>query len=375
MRRPDDEHITQEEIAELGTLLLAERPRPSAAFAAELDARVAGRFERPRPARASASLRPRRLVLRWPTMPALGATAAVALVAVVVLTLQTDGGKPTGGASSSADHAAPPAAVQGGALMQEGAATSDTEALKSPAPSTAVQRLAHLSPGARKVERSATLALDAPADRVDDVAQSVLVVVAHADGIVDASSVSQNGDKDGAAQFTLRIPAGRLQGTLAELSKLPHAHVLSRSDDSVDVNQAYVSLRRRLADANAEHAGLLRALAAADTEDETLRLKARLDQVERTIALTERSQRGLNRRIDYSRVDLTVSSEQGNDGGGGSFTPGRALHDAGRVLAVTAGVIVIAAAALVPLLALLALGWPLARTLQRRRREQALDAG
>ena len=202
----------------------------------------------------------------------------------------------------------------------------------------------------------------------------MLGVVAHAGGIVNQSSVATNSDTDASARFELRIPAARLQGTLAELSKLPHAHVLSRSDDSVNVNQAYVSLRRRLANAKAERSGLLRALAAATTEDETLRLKARLDAVEATIARTERAQRGLNRQIDYSRVELTVGAEQGN-GGGGAFTPGRAFHDAGRVLAVTAGVIVIAAAALVPVLVLLALGWPLAIALRRRRHEQALDAG
>jgi len=44
------------------------------------------------------------------------------------------------------------------------------------------------------------------------------------------------------------------------------------------------------------------------------------------------------------------------------------------VLEVAAAVVVIAAAALVPLLALAALAWPLTRALARRRREQALDA-
>jgi hypothetical protein len=62
----------------------------------------------------------------------------------------------------------------------------------------------------------------------------------------------------------------------------------------------------------------------------------------------------------------------GGDGGGG-FTPAPALHDAGRLLAVTGGVVVIAAAALVPLAVVLALAWPAARVLRRRRRDQALD--
>jgi DNA-directed RNA polymerase specialized sigma24 family protein len=171
----------------------------------------------------------------------------------------------------------------------------------------------------------------------------------------------------------LRIPAGRLQTTLAELSKLPHAHLLSRSDASADVNQTFTSLRRNLANAQAERRGLLRALAAAATADQALRLKDQLDTVGRTIAGLERAQRGLDRRIAYSQVALTVVADDPG-AGGASFTPRRALHDAVRVLAVTAGVLVIAAAALVPFAVLLALALPLARTLRRRRREQALDA-
>jgi len=386
MRRPEDEQMTQEEIAELGAMLLAERPRPSEAFAAELDARVASRVVAPRPARVRAGRVPRRALLRWPRVPALAATALVAMVALVVVLQGQDGrggsdSTPRSTAAAKRRTATSPSATarQRAATFGAFAGASDRagEALSAPAPTTALSRLSSESlqvlPGARKVEQSATLTLGAPADRVEDVAQDVLATVAHADGIVDLSSVSRSGSRDASARFALRIPAARLQDTLAALSKLSHAHVLARSDDTVDVNQAYVSLRRRLAGAQAERSGLLRALAAATSEDETLRVKARLDAVEHTIARTERAQRGLDRQIDYSRVELTIDAER--EGGGTAFSPRRGLHDAGRVLAVTAGVIVIAAAALVPLLVLLALGWPLARTLQRRRREQALDAG
>ncbi len=184
-----------------------------------------------------------------------------------------------------------------------------------------------------------------------------------------------SGTDGGGAQFALRIPSARLSQALAALSRLPDAHVLARSDDQVDVNQAYVSIRRRLANARAEREGVVRALAAADSEDETLRLRYRLDVLEQTIAQAERAQRGLDRRIDYSTVAVSVRTDDRTDGGaGGPFTVGRAFHDAGRVLEVAAGVAVITAAALLPLALLLACLWPLARTLRRRQREQALDA-
>lgn len=269
------------------------------------------------------------------------------------------------GSAGEAPTAAPESAAPDAdaAAPDRAAAGAGAGATSNPAPVTG-----------RKVEQSSTVELGAPADKVDDVAQGVLGVVDRNGGIVDQSTVATHSD-GGEASFQLRIPAARLQAALGQLSRLPDARVLSRTDDTLDVNQAYVSVRRKLDGAEAERAGLLRSLENASSEDETDRLKVRLGLVEQQIAALQRSQRALDRRVDYSRVDLTVRAVQDDGGGGGgaSFTPGSALHDAGRVLAVTAGIVVIAAAALVPVALLALLAWPLARTLRRRRREHALD--
>lgn len=380
-----DDELTPAQVEELGTLLLAERPRPSAAFAADLDARVEARFAGPRRDAAPPRSAPARRwssLLRRPLLPTAAATLAVGLIALVVALGTGDGTQPAGdvgrGAGGAAagkqaltEQAAPDvdAAAPERAASDEAAAAPQRDALgQAPAPA---------APAAgRKVERSASLELGAAPERVDDVAQGVLGVVARNDGIVDRSSV-QTSATGGEAQLELRIPAARLQPALAALSKLPDAHVLARTDDAQDVNQAYVSVRRRLANAQAERAGVVRALRNADTEAETLRLRARLDALERTIADAERVQRALDRRVDYSRVsvaihgDATTGASVPDDG---AFTLGDAAHDALRVLEVAAGVVVIAAAALVPVALLAALGWPLARTARRRRREHALDA-
>jgi hypothetical protein len=58
----------------------------------------------------------------------------------------------------------------------------------------------------------------------------------------------------------------------------------------------------------------------------------------------------------------------------GGFTLDKAVHDAGRVLTVAAGVALIALAALVPVGLVAALGLWIGLALRRRRREQALDA-
>jgi len=383
---------------ELSTLLAAERPRPRAAFAAELDARAAARFpSRPRPSAVAAPVRQRRwsVLRRRPLLPAAATALAVGLVALVVA---LGGG---GHDASPPGPASAPSATAGGAAVERsprlGAATTD----RRPAPVTGAftdesaraarpQVLAPLGSqagtlaapsapsfaSARKVERAASVELGTDPARVDDVAQEVLGVVARFDAIVDQSSV-QTATDGGEARFELRVPADRMQPALAALSRLSGARVLSRSDDTRDVNQAYVSIRRRLANARAERAGVVRALANADTEDETLRLRARLDTLERAIAGGERAQRGLDRRIAYSRVSVAI---HGGAAGGivptgdGSFGIGAAAHDALRVLEVATGVVVVAAAALVPVALLALLAWPLARGVRRRRREQALDA-
>jgi hypothetical protein len=372
---------------ELSTLLRAERPRPREAFARELDARVAARFPRRARPRAASHAGARRwsALLHRPLLPAAATALAVGFVALVVA-LSVDGGSRLGSGATAPPSTGAAGSAGGGVPAPQRAATQDSgAALAKPEATDQALRRATASPApaggafdsVRKVERTAGLELGADPDRVDDVAQGVLGVVARFDAIVDQSTVQTDAD-GGEARFELRVPAERLQPALAALSRLPDAHVLSRTDDTRDVNQVYVSVRRRLADARAERAGVIRALANADTEDEALRLRARLDRLERAIASAERAQRALDRRIDYSRVSVGVHG--GANGGGsipaddGSFGIGDAGRDALRVLEVAAGVVVIAAAALTPIALLGALSWPVARGIRRRRREQALDA-
>jgi len=368
---------------ELTDLLVSERPRPRETFVAELDARVAARFPpRPRPAAGTSAHRARHwaVLLHRPLLPAAATALAVGLVALVVALNAGDSTRVGGTAGTPA--AAGGSTSGAAALPERGMADQAATRALAPAPEAgALQRSAPLagrfdSLSARKVERSASVELATDPERVDDVAQGVLGVVARFDAIVDSSSV-QTASDGGEAHFELRVPAAQLQPALAALSRVPDAHVLSRSDDTRDVNQAYVSVRRRLANARAERTGVVRALANADTEDETLRLRARLDALERTIANAERSQRALDRRVDYSRVSVGIHG--GTTGGivpldDGSFGIGDAAHDALRVLEVAAGVVVIAAATLVPAALLALLAWPVVRGVRRRRREHALDA-
>ena len=159
--------------------------------------------------------------------------------------------------------------------------------------------------------------------------------------------------------------------TLADLSRL--AHVTSRTASSQDITRAYVSATDRLDDARAERRSLLKALERADTDIEAGAIRRQIQLVRDRIAIAERDVAALERRADRARVLVTVRST-GRRTEGGVWTPGDALDDAGRILEVAAGVVVVTAAALLPVAILAALTVLTARGVRRRRREAALEA-
>jgi Domain of unknown function (DUF4349) len=101
-----------------------------------------------------------------------------------------------------------------------------------------------------------------------------------------------------------------------------------------------------------------------------------LRDVDAAISRDLASLNNLHNQVNMSRISVTINATPilvHPVAKGGSFTLGKAAHDAGRVLVFTAGAALIALAVLVPLALLAALiGWA-AYAIRRRRREQALD--
>ena len=183
-----------------------------------------------------------------------------------------------------------------------------------------------------------------------------------------ASSVSSSGGGD----LQLRVPSNRLDTLIQRVSKLARVRDLSRR--SLDITAQVVSARDRLTDARTERESLLRQLAAADTVNETESIRARLDIVSQEIAAARTSLKRVNNRANFANVSVElVPSNRSESVDGGAWTPGDAFGDAMRVLEVAAGVAVIAAAVLLPLLIAWLLGWAARRGVTRRRRERALD--
>ncbi|HEY2654635.1 MAG TPA: DUF4349 domain-containing protein [Solirubrobacteraceae bacterium] len=376
-REVDPEHA---ELAELSILLATDQQHPSEAFTRELDARVARRFREPSAGRRSRS---------WIWRPAIGAGLTATLAAIVVLAIHS--ATPTGSngpATSPGFRLAKPLTTRqlshsnAGTVSNNPASNGAASSAKSGVASGAVLTPAPVPNGRRQI-KSAQLTLATSGGRMDAVAQEVFNVTSRENGIVRSSQVTQGRQVGGGyATFNLSIPTSNLQDTLDQLSQLQYANVVSRTDATQDVNNRFISDQRRLADATALRNSLLKQLATAYTTAEIDSLKSQIHNAETSISRDEANLRSLQHQISYSSLSVEVNqsaivplaNRRAASTGAGGLTLGQAAHDAGRVLVVAAGVILIGMAALVPIGLLVALVSWIAYSLRRRRREQALDA-
>jgi hypothetical protein len=230
----------------------------------------------------------------------------------------------------------------------------------------------------RKQIQSAQLSLMAAPSRLDVVAQEAFDVIGANRGIVNHSTVTAGGS-GGYADIRISVPSQNLAQTMTQLSELRYGHVLSRTDMSQDVNDRYLVDVRSLADAKALRTSLLKQLAAATTQAQIDSLNAQIHDAESSIHSDETTLDSLNKQINLSQIDLTINPgvvpvPAHHHRGSSGFTLHRALHDAGRVLVVVAGVGLIGLAAFVPIALLLALTAWIVFGLRRRGRESALDA-
>ena len=375
------------ELAELALLLADDRPAVDPVFAHALDERVQRRFggaahEAERPSRRSTWSG------WWAGAAAVTLAAAVVALFVFIPSINNHAGSSDSASSagSAGAVATPSSSAASGAAAESaphrassGAASSSAASSQAvaPAATSSASRTPQPQSNGRKTIQSAQLNLSTSSSRVDDVAQEAFNVVGQENGIVNRSSVTQTGGADGNAFMQLSVPSSALAQTMNKLSQLTYAHVSSRTDNSQDVNNQYVRTKRRLADAQALRTSLLKQLANAFTTEQVDSLKAQIRDAERSISSNESALSALNHRIAFSNISLTISAgaqppvvpTHHSTG----FTLRRAAHDAGRVLVVVAGVMLIALAVLLPVAALAALAWWVGGMVTHRRRERALD--
>ncbi|HEX5928854.1 MAG TPA: DUF4349 domain-containing protein [Solirubrobacterales bacterium] len=386
------------------------RPEPRPAFAAELDERAAGGF----PRRGGSPLRRltdrfRAFEPRRALVPA-GATALAAVAAATVvislsetseergnLSLNSSG---AGSAGAGKQQASPArsgrlnfdgagryskgsnnlydadAPVAGLAQNSSSAASAAAEAVPQ---IRAFSRPIERSSGYltrlrahREIERSAQLVLGTEPDRVRKAASEVFETVHAYRGIVLDSSVRDGAEGAAGARFALMVPSARLGDAMADFSAI--GEVRTRREATADITAPTVRTGELLRDSRATIEGLLTQLAAADTDAERAATEAKL-RAERNRAANLRSQlSGLKRRANLSRVQLRIESgaPMTSSEGSGTWGVGDALGDAGRILAIAAGVSIVGLAVLGPIVLVALLIWLANRARVRRARQRAL---
>ncbi len=375
MDRFDDDTL----LAELREL----RPTPRPEFTAELDERVAAGFPRGSGASATpfAALadRWRALTPRRRLIPVLGAAMAVLVVATVVVGVvgsrSTRLNLDTSGRALSQTESF--GSEEGG--DEEAAGAEAGETLIAPAtPRQAEAAPAEKAPavggGHRDIERSAYVVLGTKPGEVSGAAAKVFEAVHAANGVVLHSKVQSGSAGATGAYFDLLIPSSKLDDTLAAFSQI--AEVRERNDATTDITAPTIGAAEELRDSNASIEGLLKELGDTETEAERDSVEARLREERRRHAAIRARLDNLESRASMSEVTVRIVTDHGAGvtppSKDGSWGVGDALHDAGHILTIAAGVTLIGLAILGPI-ALIALAFWLARRFRLRRlRERTL---
>jgi hypothetical protein len=221
----------------------------------------------------------------------------------------------------------------------------------------------------RLQQLGAAIELSSSSSQVQEVADGVSRVTAAEGGFVASSHVQQQSEGASEASLVLSLPSAKLAATLAALGRI--APVRSETQSLQDVTEDYEGAQRSLGEAQAEHAALLRALAAATTSEQIEDLHAGIAEVDAKIRNDASSVHSIAGKASRSQVEVTVVSSNGD---AARSTLSRGLHDAGHVLAVAGAVVLVALAVLVPLMLLIALLLASARAWRRLRRESALGS-
>jgi Domain of unknown function (DUF4349) len=382
---------------DLAAELQALRPAPRTEFTAELDSRAAGGFGKAGHARSSAFARLAQAVRRVPPRRLAGLAGAAALLAIAVSTAlistsdlgggsgprQVSGsGEPrhngshefSGTPKAASEEPPSQSSLSGGASAPaEGAPQAGYQYSAAPPTTTGAPPVGGHH---RKVERGAELVLRSEPGEIETDARKVFAAVRAARGVVLDSSVhdwkANAGSHAGEARasFELLLPSARLGDTMAALSRI--APVRSRHESTLDITGPTVTVRDRLRSSEAKVESLLAQLATAASDEERLAAEAELRRERRSAsALRSRLDR-LHGRAHYSHVTMRIEGRSTADSGSTSWGVDDALGDAGRILAVAAGVVVIGLAVIAPLAILTVLGWLTGRAWRRRSRERAL---
>lgn len=227
----------------------------------------------------------------------------------------------------------------------------------------------------RSVIRDASQTVRVERDGVALAAGKVSEIVADQDGYVASSSVSETGGSP-RATFEIVVPSARLDATIAAIDRVGKPVRLERS--SVDVTDQRVSIDDRLRDLRADRSSVRLQLARATEAEQRAAKRRELRLLSSRIARLEGEQRELREQVSTARLSLRLTTNRGGAATSPAADDGRwgladAWDDAGGVLQVVGGVLLIAVVILVPLAALVGLLVFGGRRLASGRKKRTID--
>lgn len=409
-RENETEFEMNQELSRLAQALRENRPTPESEFTERLDQAVDDHFppewvektSTVKKGRGLGSLGERirrRLDSSRVILPTLAGAVGVLFVVAVVATnagknsgpdagggggeqmasvASTDSASEAGGASvdETFDVAAPPQpkAKESGTFDSLGEAYRDivpTAATEMKLNGFNVVRSGLLSKN-RDVAREAEITLGTKPEDVQDVANKVIEVTDDHNGIVMDSKVTDGEEGMAGATFRLMIPSAQMESAVADLSEV--ADLKSRSQELTDITAPTNRVEDQVADSEAKIKSLLGELETTYDEDErsVIERKIRWERQEKSWAETRLNR--LQRRADYTPVDLRIQtggdSVSDDDSSNWGFTD--AIDDAGKLLGVAAGVTVLALAVAIPVGLVILIALAINRATVRRSRRKIL---
>ncbi len=198
----------------------------------------------------------------------------------------------SGGASSAEAAPAQSRSAEEPASSQRGAAT--------PVPSGAPVPSDH-----RLQQQGASVTLATSRGGVQGAAEAVMRLAVGEGGYVESSQVQQRSEGTSEATLTLSLPSAKLPAAIASLGRI--ASVREVNQESQDITSSYDSAKRRLGDAEAVRAALLRALAEASTESKIDSLREQLASNRETIAHERSAVKAISARASNSQLAVAIT--------------------------------------------------------------------
>jgi hypothetical protein len=222
----------------------------------------------------------------------------------------------------------------------------------------------------RRVIRTAGLAIEV--EEFETGARRIIVIAESAGGFVASSSYAQGPSGQGPSQgsFVLRVPAPRFAETLAALEAL--GLVRERRVSGQDVSEEFVDLQARVRNLERHEQQLLTFMDRATKVSDLLAIEQELARVRGEIeALTGRL-RVLGNQVELATIEVALRQKPEKAAAGfwdiGATVErilGAFLHTVRQILQVAEGAAVVISA-LIPVAALVLLGWVILRRVRAR---------